>query len=136
MTPPTPPTLWRRATSFAPSAPAPGPSFARSVWAVARNCAPERLGEPLTATEVEAALRGLVGWRVPEDGRCLARTYSFPSLRAAVAFVALVAEVGEADGYVPEVDLRLLEVTVRIETHVGPGLTALDFQVARSLGGL
>jgi len=97
---------------------------------------PERLGEPLTAAEVEMSLRAVPGWQIGADARCLERTYSFPTLRAAVAFVALVTEVGEANGYVPEIDERLLEVTVRIETHVAPGLAALDFQVARSMEGL
>lgn len=50
-----------------------------------------------------------------------------------MAFVALVAEIGEQGGYVPDVDLRLLEVTVRIDTQVGEPLTALDFEVARAL---
>jgi len=46
----------------------------------------------------------------------------------------MVTEIGDQDGYVPEIDLRVLEVTVRIDTHVGEPLTALDFEVARSLG--
>lgn len=95
---------------------------------------PERLGEPLKVREIEERLAQLPGWRAVEGNRALARTFLFPSLRAAVGFVGMVTEIGEADGYVPEIDLRLLEVTVRVSTNVNEGLTALDFQVARSLG--
>ena len=95
---------------------------------------PERLGQPLTAGEVGNHLAQVPGWETTDHGQALARTFAFPSLRAAVAFIALVAEISEQDGYVPDMDLRLLEVTVRIDTQVGEPLTALDFQVARSLG--
>lgn len=94
---------------------------------------PERLGKPLTAGEVGNHLAQVPGWATTDDGQALARTFSFPSLRAAVAFIAMVAEIGEQDGYVPEIGLRVLEVTVLVDTHIGEPLTALDFQVARSL---
>lgn len=45
-----------------------------------------------------------------------------------VAFVALVAE---AEGYVPDVDLRHLEVTLRVATSTEAGVTEIDFDVAR-----
>ncbi len=94
---------------------------------------PERLGQPLTAGEVGNHLAQVPGWETTDNDQALVRTFSFPSLRAAVAFIAMVAEIGEQDGYVPEIDLRLLEVSVRVDTHIGEPLTALDFQVARSL---
>lgn len=48
-----------------------------------------------------------------------------------MAFVALVAEIGEAEGYVPDVDLRHLEVTLRVATSAQADVTELDFDVAR-----
>lgn len=101
---------------------------------------PERLGERLQAERIQSRLKAeriqhmladLPGWEAAEDGGALERTYLFPTLRAAVAFVALVAETGEANGYVPDIDLRHLEVTLRVSTHAGAGLTALDFEAAR-----
>ncbi len=65
------------------------------------------------------------------DGAALERTLRFPTLRAAVSDVALVTEIGEADGFVPDLDLRHLEVTLRVGTDTGVGLSALDFAVAR-----
>lgn len=101
---------------------------------------PERIGSRLKSSRVQArmkperiqaGLKELPGWKLAGDGRALERTYLFPTIRAAVAFVALVAEIGEAEGYVPDVDLRHLEVTLRVATSAEVGVTELDFDVAR-----
>jgi 4a-hydroxytetrahydrobiopterin dehydratase len=94
---------------------------------------PERVQTRLRPERIQAQLEELPGWELAGDGRALERTYLFPTIRAAVAFVALVAEIGEAEGYVPDVDLRHLEVTLRVATSAGAGVTELDFDVARRL---
>ena len=53
-----------------------------------------------------------------------------------MAFVALVAEIGEAEGYVPDANLRHFEVTLRVATSTEAGVTELDFEVARRSGQL
>lgn len=45
----------------------------------------------------------------------------------------MVTEIGEAHGYLPDVDLRHHEVTLRVDTNDNAGLTALDFEMARVL---
>lgn len=92
---------------------------------------PERLGEPLKAERIQRMLAELSGWTAAEDGQALTRTYLFPTIRASVAFVALAAEIGEANGYVTEIDLRHLEVTLRLASKEGGGLTELDFKAAQ-----
>lgn len=92
---------------------------------------PERVQTRLRPKRIQAQLEELPGWELAGDGRVLERTYLFPTLRAAVAFVALVAEIGDAEGYVPDVDLRHLEVTLRVATSTGAGVTELDFDVAQ-----
>lgn len=94
---------------------------------------PERLGEPLKAERIQGMLAELPGWTAADDGQALTRTYLFPTIRASVAFVALAAEVGEANGYVPDIHLRHLEVTLRVATSEGLGITELDFQAARAI---
>jgi len=79
---------------------------------------------------IQARPEELPGWELAGDGQALERSYLFPTIRAAVAFVALVAEIGDAEGYVPDVDLRHLEVTLRVATSTGAGVTELDFEVA------
>jgi len=92
---------------------------------------PERVQNRLRPERIQAQLEELPGWELAGDGRALERTYLFPAIRAAVAFVALVAEIGDAEGYVPDVDLRHLEVTLRVATSTEAGVTELDFDVAR-----
>jgi 4a-hydroxytetrahydrobiopterin dehydratase len=91
----------------------------------------ERVQSQLRPERIQAQLEELPGWKLAGDGRALARTYLFPTIRAAVAFVALVAEIGEAEGYVPDVGLRHLEVTLRVATSTEAGVTELDFDAAR-----
>jgi len=92
---------------------------------------PERVQTRLRPECIQARLAELPGWELAGDGRALERTYLFPTIRAAVAFVALVAEIGDAEGYVPDVDLRHLEVTLRVATSAEVGVTERDFDVAR-----
>jgi len=107
---------------------------------VQQKLRPERIGErlkservqsPLKAERIQHMLGELPGWEAAEDNSALVRTYLFPTIRAAVAFVALTAEIGEANGYVPDIALRHLEVTLRVATIAEAGLTELDFDVAR-----
>jgi len=97
---------------------------------------PERVQTRLRPERIQAQLEELPGWELAGDGRALERTYLFPTIRAAVAFVALVAEIGEAEGYVPGVELRHLEVTLRVATNAEGGVTELDFDLARWFGQL
>jgi 4a-hydroxytetrahydrobiopterin dehydratase len=92
---------------------------------------PERVQTRLRPERIQAQLADLPGWELADDGQALERTYLFPTIRAAVAFVALVAEIGDAEGYVPDVDLRHLEVTLQVATRAEAGVTELDFDVAR-----
>jgi pterin-4a-carbinolamine dehydratase len=92
---------------------------------------PDRVRDRLKAERIQGLLAELPCWRVADDGSALERTHVFPTLRAVAAYVALVLEVGEADDYVPEIDLRHLEVTLRVATATTPGLRELDFDVAR-----
>ena len=97
---------------------------------------PERVHTRLRPERIQKRLKELPGWELAGDGRSLERTHLFPTIRAAVAFVALVAEIGDAEGYVPDVDLRHLEVTLRVATSAEASITELDFDVARRFNGL
>lgn len=91
----------------------------------------ERIQDRLKAERIQGLLAELPGWRVAEDGAALERTHRFPTARAAAAFVAFTTELGEAVGYLPELDLRREEVTLRIAADPSPGLTRRDFDLAR-----
>jgi pterin-4a-carbinolamine dehydratase len=91
----------------------------------------ERIQGRLKAERIQGLLEKLPGWHVAEGGDALERTHRFPTPRAAAAFVALATEIGEAGSFVPEIDLRRKEVTVRVATDPDLGLTHRDFEVAR-----
>jgi len=90
-----------------------------------------RVQTRLKSERVQSRLKELPGWEAARGGKALQRTYLFPTIRAAVALVALTAEIGEANGYSPDIDLRHLEVTLRVATNTEAGITDLDFDVAR-----
>ncbi|HEX2254705.1 MAG TPA: 4a-hydroxytetrahydrobiopterin dehydratase [Thermoanaerobaculia bacterium] len=74
-------------------------------------------------------LAALPGWQ--REGDVIARTYRHASFRAAVAFVAYVAEVAEALGHHPDVDIRYDRVRLAVTTHDAGGLTEKDLELAR-----
>ncbi len=90
-----------------------------------------RIDERLKAERIQGLLAELPGWRLAAGGSALERVHRFPSPRAAAAFVALAAEIGAADGFLPELDLRRREVTERIAADAADGLTRCDFDRAR-----
>jgi pterin-4a-carbinolamine dehydratase len=90
----------------------------------------ERIQEPLAAARIRERLAELSGWSPSRNGQALQKTFLFPTLRAAGLFVQLVYELGEAAGFVPSIDAQYLEVTLRVATRRGSGVTDLDFDLA------
>ena len=56
----------------------------------------ERVQEPLTAAEVTVKLQSMPGWKMTPGGYAINRTLCFPEVRVAVAYVAFIAELGQA----------------------------------------
>lgn len=116
----------------------PGPGdqlVAERIQGLAQRLKAERIQERLKAERIQSRLEELPGWRPAEGDGALERAYLFPTARAAAAFVSLATEVGVAAGYLPEIDLREREVTLRVATDGEAGLTDLDFDVASLLDG-
>jgi pterin-4a-carbinolamine dehydratase len=95
----------------------------------------ERIQEPLKAERIQQRLADIPGWALDEEATALVRTYDLPSLRAAGAFVELVLAVGEATDYAPQIDVRGREVTARVATAPGSGVSDLDFDWVELLHG-
>lgn len=93
----------------------------------------ERIQQPLKAERIQERLAEIPGWSA--DPIALTRTYDLPTLRGAGLFVELALETAAATGYVPEIDVREREVTVRVATTPGNGITDLDFDWAKLLDG-
>ena len=72
-------------------------------------------------------------WKTTDDGKALTRTYELPSFRAAVAFVAYVAELAEAADHHPDIDIRYSKVTLTLTTHDEDDVTEKDFQLIEQI---
>ena len=83
---------------------------------------------PLSDAEVTSRLGSLPSWHV-ERGE-LVRTFSFADFRAAMGFVNQVAELAEAAGHHPDIDIRYNTVRLGLVSHDAGGLTAKDFDLA------
>lgn len=90
----------------------------------------ERIQEKLKAERIQQRLALLPGWQATREGSALRRAFELPTIRAATAFVSLVAEIGEAAGFIPVIRMHYLEVTLVIDTDRKAGLTDLDFDLA------
>lgn len=95
----------------------------------------ERIQHPLAAERIRERLAETPGWAVDEEADALVRSYDQPSLRAAGLFVELVLAIAEPTGYVPRIELHGRQVTVRVATSRGSGITDLDFEWVELLGG-
>jgi 4a-hydroxytetrahydrobiopterin dehydratase len=68
------------------------------------------------------------GWR--EGDAALTREFSFDGFREAIAFVARVADLAEAEDHHPDIDIRFKRVTLRWSTHSSGGVTERDRELA------
>lgn len=87
--------------------------------------------DPLSAAQVEAALRDLDGWT--GDTTAIRRTVTCPTFRAAVRLVGAVAEIAEELHHHPDIDLRYRDVTFASTTHSAGAVTAYDVELARRI---
>ena len=87
----------------------------------------------LTESEVAELLPTVPEWRV--IGGVLTRRFAFADFAGAMRFVNRVAGAAEAADHHPDMNIRYNKVTLGFTTHDSGGLTALDFDGARSADG-
>ncbi|RDI76228.1 Pterin-4a-carbinolamine dehydratase [Gaiella occulta] len=68
------------------------------------------------------------GWK--EVDSALEREFSFAHFREAIAFVASVADLAEAENHHPDIEIRFARVTLRWSTHSAGGVTERDRELA------
>jgi 4a-hydroxytetrahydrobiopterin dehydratase len=83
----------------------------------------------LAGDDLRRRAEALPDWRV-RDESVLARTFTFPDFRTALAFVNRVGAAAEAQGHHPDIHLTWGRVDVEISTHDAGGITESDFQLA------
>jgi 4a-hydroxytetrahydrobiopterin dehydratase len=84
-----------------------------------------------TPAEIALHLAALPAWQV-EAGQ-LVRSFTFQDFLAALRFVNRVADLSEAAGHHPDIDIRYNRVRLGLATHDAGGLTAKDFELAAAI---
>jgi 4a-hydroxytetrahydrobiopterin dehydratase len=89
--------------------------------------------EKLSKEAVAEALAGLDGWSLARDGGSIARTFTFRNFSEAFAFMTRVALAAEKMDHHPDWSNVYKTVNVTLNTHDAGGLTALDFELAKTM---
>lgn len=84
--------------------------------------------------EIRSRLDGLSGWS--REGQVIRKTYTLDSFPEAVAFVNRIASVAQEANHHPDIDIRFDRVACSLSTHSEGGLTARDFDLARTLDAI
>jgi len=92
--------------------------------------------ERLDIAAARAALAGLDGWTLEEDGGAIRKSFAFADFSAAFGFMARAALAAEKMDHHPEWSNVYNRVEVRLTTHSARGLTALDLDLARTMDRL
>jgi 4a-hydroxytetrahydrobiopterin dehydratase len=87
--------------------------------------------EKLDNEKVQAGLKELEGWKL--EGGELRREFKFRDFVGSIAFVQRVAELAEAAGHHPDIDIRYNRVRLALATHDAGGITKKDLAMARKV---
>ncbi|PZA11026.1 4a-hydroxytetrahydrobiopterin dehydratase [Rhodopseudomonas palustris] len=87
----------------------------------------------LSATEREAALRELPGWRELEGREAIGRSFQFKDFSEAFGFMTRVALAAEKADHHPEWRNVYRTVEVVLTTHDAGGLTHRDVLLAKAM---
>lgn len=89
----------------------------------------------LSPAEVEEALKLLPGWEYRDTW--LRKTFTFASLRDAMAFVNRVADIAEIVNHHPDIYVRHRTVVLILQTHVASHqITNFDVDLANRVEAL
>ncbi len=102
---------------------------------VAKKCVPCEGGVPmLSVGEASALLPSVPGWELTDEGRRIAREWSFKDFMEAIRFFNEVAAIAEEDGHHPDLHLvRYRFVSIELWTHAIGGLSENDFILAAKI---
>ena len=86
----------------------------------------------LSQPEIDTLLKANPDWKL-ESGK-LVRDWTFKDFGQAMAFVNRVAELAEAAGHHPDIDIRYNQVRLGLVSHDAGGITVRDSKMAIRLG--
>jgi len=88
----------------------------------------------LSPDEIKTRLATIPGWSLEKDE--LVRQFQFPDFLGSIAFVNGVAQLAEAAGHHPDIDIRYNKVRLALTTHDAGGISSKDFDLAAKVGAL
>lgn len=89
------------------------------------------MSKTLTDPEIQSALTSLHGWT--KHGIAIERKYEFKDFVEAMKFVNKVADVAEAAGHHPDIQVVYNKVTLQLTSHDSGGVTHRDVKMATKL---
>ena len=99
-----------------------------------KTCTPCRGGvPPLTRAEAEDFHGQAPAWQLVDDAHRIERTFRFHNFREALAFVAQVGELAEAEAHHPDITFGWGFATVSLRTKKIKGLHENDFIMAAKI---
>ena len=87
----------------------------------------------MSPSECAAALAGLAGWTLSEDGLSIRRSFQFADFVEAFGFMVRVALAAEKADHHPEWANVYNKVDITLTTHDAGGLTERDFALAKAI---
>lgn len=102
------------------------------------HCLPCEGGvEPLSSDIIEQHLSQLNNdWACSKDNKVIHRNLTFKDFKATMLFVNQLADMAEAEGHHPDLELGYGYCNIRFTTHAIDGLSLNDFICAAKLDGL
>ena len=85
----------------------------------------------LTEAELKVFLDEMEGWT--SLGNAIHRDFTFPGFRAAITFVNRVADLAEAAGHHPDIEIHYNRVYLSLSTHDAGGVTEKDVALAAEI---
>lgn len=102
-----------------------------------QTCIPCEGGVPPLAKDVVDRLWAeLSGWELAKNGGSLAKDLVFKDFDKAMDFVNMVADLAEAQGHHPDIDIRYNKVRLSLSTHAIGGLSVNDFILAAKIDAI
>lgn len=97
-----------------------------------KRCVPCEGGvKPLTLQQAQALMPELnPGWMLVDDAHILVREFECKDFAEAMHFANKVADIAEAEGHHPDLNIGWGRVAVELTTHAIDGLSENDFILA------
>ena len=99
-----------------------------------RKCSPCEGGTPpLTHKQIQEYIKQVSSdWQVVDD-KMIQRIFKFKNFKSAMAFVNRIANLAEAEGHHPDIQIHYNKVVIEFWTHAIEGLSENDFIVAAKI---